>query len=175
MADVPPTIRHNLFLSPYGPLETDDCSTGVVPDPSPTSMTITGSGRVTRPPKVLYSGTDPVPAKKRRPKKKKIVVVKKSGPGAKVFAAPVITPLKSSYDTSPMEDDVVSINDVSLGGGGEGEGATTPTREHNDPSRDSKLLLPRRRSKSPPPLLLSDFQKVPQPPFHKMSDKHPRS
>jgi hypothetical protein len=98
-------------------------------------MTITGSGRVTRPPKVLYTGTDPVPAKKRKPKKKKIVVVKKSGPGAKVFAAPVITPLKSSYDTSPMEDDVVSINDVSLGGGGEGEGATMPTREYNETLR----------------------------------------
>jgi hypothetical protein len=93
-------------------------------------MTITGSGRVTRPPKVLYTthNPDPVPAKKRKPKKKKIVVVKRSGPGAKVFAAPVITPLKSSYDTSPMEDDVVSINDVSLGGGrrrGRGDDAYT--------------------------------------------------
>ena len=68
-------------------------------------------------------------------------------------------------DTSRMEDDVVSINDVSLGGGGEGEGATTPTREHDDPSCDSKLLRPRRRSKSPPPLFLSDFPKVPPPPF----------
>ncbi|GMI38634.1 hypothetical protein TrCOL_g11496 [Triparma columacea] len=91
-------------------------------------MTITGSGRVTRPPKVLYTGTDPVPAKKRRPKKKKIVVVKKSGPGAKVFAAPVITPLKSSYDTSPMEDDVVSINDIKV------SSSSSPVRLPEGPS-----------------------------------------
>ena len=55
------------------------------------------------------------------------------GPGAKVFAgrySPVISPLKSSYDTSLMEDDVVSINDVSLGGGrrrGRGDNAYTRT------------------------------------------------
>ncbi|GMI24351.1 hypothetical protein TrCOL_g3985 [Triparma columacea] len=43
--------------------------------------------------------------------------VPRPGPGAKVFAgrcSPVISPLKSSYDTSLMEDDVVSINDIKV-------------------------------------------------------------
>ena len=117
---MPPTFRHDLFLSPFEALNPIHGPPGIVSDPFSASMTITGSGRTTRPPQALLSSV-PVPAPPKKPKKKKkkkkVVVAKRSSAGVKAAivgggSASVITPLK--LPSSSRDEEVVTINEIEV-------------------------------------------------------------